>query len=178
MTRTAKAIKALRGKLGLSQAAFAEELGTTITTVSRYENGRIEPSEEALRKLADLAASTGLVDLRDFFENQRKVGILARVEKLPSPGTQRRVSVDELSSWYAHIGFLHDDLLKLEARPDQIRMPEAHSTEREWAEWLLQIKNAQIEISDKLLAAANMLKLLQAEIYPYLPASYAPLETP
>lgn len=169
MTRTAKVVKALRGKLGLSQSAFAAKLETTITTVSRYENGRIEPSEEALRKLAEVAASSGLIDLREFFENQRKVGILARVEKLPSPGTQRRVSVDDLSSWFEKMGLLSEGLIKLQEKLNEVRMPQSHSTEQERAELLLQIKNAQFEVGDKLRIAAGILKFLQAEIYPYLP---------
>ena len=110
MTRTGKAIEALRSKLGDSQSAFARRLGTTVTTISRYENGHIQPSEEALLKLAAIAESTGETHLRDTFESQRRAGIVARVESLPSPGTQRRVSLDDLKYIAAVARRVHDDL--------------------------------------------------------------------
>lgn len=100
----------LRRRLGDSQRAFAEKLNTTITTVSRYENSRIIPSELAFRKLAAVADSAGFTDLRDFFENQRKLGIVARVESLPSAGTQRRVSLDDLKHWQAMPHFVASQL--------------------------------------------------------------------
>lgn len=101
MNRTGKAIKALRLKLGDSQHAFAKRLQTTITTISRYENGHFEPSEEVLKKLADLAGSAGHAHLRDAFESQRDAAIIARVENLPSAGSQRRIPVGDLKRWEA-----------------------------------------------------------------------------
>ena len=112
--RMAKAVEMLRRKLGDSQRAFAKRVETTVTTVSRYENGRIEPSEQALRKLATIAESAGLKDLQDFFENQRKLGIIARVESLPSAGTQRRVSLDDLKRWQAVPHFAAQELRGLQ----------------------------------------------------------------
>jgi transcriptional regulator with XRE-family HTH domain len=109
------AIEMLRRRLGDTQKALAERLGTTITTVSRYENGRIQPSEEALRKLASIAGSAGLNDLQDFFENQRRLGIVARVESLPSAGTQRRVSLEELKQWEALPHFIAERLVEAQA---------------------------------------------------------------
>jgi transcriptional regulator with XRE-family HTH domain len=116
VTRTGKAIEALRSKLGDSQYVFAKRLGTTVTTISRYENGHIEPSEEVLLKLAALAESAGEAHLRDTFESQRRAGIVARVESLPSPGTQRRVSLDDLKYIAAVARNVHDDLENTLAR--------------------------------------------------------------
>lgn len=42
-TVTADEIAALRKRLGMSQRQFADKLGTTVTTVSRWENGARTP---------------------------------------------------------------------------------------------------------------------------------------
>ncbi|MGI9070749.1 MAG: helix-turn-helix domain-containing protein [Bryobacteraceae bacterium] len=96
---TAKAIATLREKMDVSQQAFADVLGVTVTSVSRYENGR-EPSDRVLKKLAALAESKELGYLRDIFAANRRAAIVTRNENLPSAGTQRRVPVQELAVWY------------------------------------------------------------------------------
>jgi len=95
----ARAISALRKKAGISQRELAEKLGTATETVSRWETGRREPNNQTLKQLADIAESEGLDSLRALFERQRRSGIAARIKNLPSAGTQRRVSVDDLESW-------------------------------------------------------------------------------
>lgn len=45
----------VRGSLGLSQRAFAEQLGTHQVTVARWESGRSKPSPLYLRQLTALA---------------------------------------------------------------------------------------------------------------------------
>lgn len=44
---TAEQVRALRTKLGLSQAQFAQRFGFTIDTVQQYEQGRRRPSGPA-----------------------------------------------------------------------------------------------------------------------------------
>jgi transcriptional regulator with XRE-family HTH domain len=100
---TGKAIAMLRHKLGESQAAFAKRLETTVTTISRWENGRIGISEEFLWRLASTAEAAGLEDLQEFFTNQRKVAIVSRVESLPSRGSKRPVSLEDLKYWSAYL---------------------------------------------------------------------------
>ena len=90
----------LRSRLGDSQSRFAKKLGTTITTISRYENARIGIAEEMLMKMAELAKVAALTDLKNFFESQRNLAITARVESLPSAGAQRRVSLKDLQRWH------------------------------------------------------------------------------
>jgi transcriptional regulator with XRE-family HTH domain len=85
--------------VGISQVEFAARLRTTITTVSRWENGRSEPNREALKKLAKMASDAGLQALRDFFEAQGRAAIAARIAKLPSAGTGRHVAVADLERW-------------------------------------------------------------------------------
>jgi transcriptional regulator with XRE-family HTH domain len=46
-------IKALRTEAGLSQAELAEQVGGDGRQISRYENGRITPSLDALARLAE-----------------------------------------------------------------------------------------------------------------------------
>lgn len=53
-----KQIKALRLKLGLSQAIFAERVGVSRSTVIRWEMGQVEPSRLAARLLDALAWAT------------------------------------------------------------------------------------------------------------------------
>jgi transcriptional regulator with XRE-family HTH domain len=98
---TAKAIAALREKLGMSQQEFARELDVTVTSVSRYENGR-EPSREVLKKLAARAeAIAGADHLQDLFESKWRASVVNSIEKLPSAGTQRRVPLEDLKDWSA-----------------------------------------------------------------------------
>ena len=49
---TPKEIKDLRRKLGLSQKAFAKQLGVSLRTVQRWERGESKPSKMALFHLA------------------------------------------------------------------------------------------------------------------------------
>jgi transcriptional regulator with XRE-family HTH domain len=95
---TQKAIATLREKMGLTQSEFAGKLGVTITSVSRYENGR-EPSAQILKKLAAAAEAAQLIHLRDFFISNWRAGIVARIEKLPSSGTGRHIPLDEMKRW-------------------------------------------------------------------------------
>lgn len=46
-------IKALRTEAGLSQAELAEQVGGDARQISRYENGRITPSVDALVRIAE-----------------------------------------------------------------------------------------------------------------------------
>jgi len=50
----AKLVKKLRDKLILSQYEFAELLGVSYTTVSRWENGKYEPTIKIKRKIIAL----------------------------------------------------------------------------------------------------------------------------
>lgn len=54
MTTTAAQVRKIRAGLGLTQAAFAAEVGVTVTSVSRWENGcTISPlAVRAIRALA------------------------------------------------------------------------------------------------------------------------------
>lgn len=122
---TAKAIEALRKKLGDSQKIFAKRLGTTITTISRYENGRIEPSEGVLDNLATLAREASQDHLAVFFQGQRRASIVTRVGKLPSPGTQRRVSQDDLKYTAAVARYVAKEIKTLGGRIMEDAPPKA-----------------------------------------------------
>lgn len=54
--RIANHIKVLRSCLHLTQEQFAYELGTTVSTVNRWENGRTEPSKLARNSIRGLFA--------------------------------------------------------------------------------------------------------------------------
>jgi transcriptional regulator with XRE-family HTH domain len=92
------AIATLRQKIGITQLEFAKRLGVTLTTISRYENGR-EPARHALTKLASLAEANRIDYLRDIFVAKRRGGIISRVERLPSAGSARPVEVLDLEQW-------------------------------------------------------------------------------
>ena len=53
MKEVGKRLKALRESLGLSQVKMAEALGSTQSSINRYENGQATPTVELLRKYAD-----------------------------------------------------------------------------------------------------------------------------
>jgi putative transcriptional regulator len=53
--QTAKQIKELRYRLGMTQEQFAMELGVTLNTINRWENGKSHPSPLALEKITQLS---------------------------------------------------------------------------------------------------------------------------
>jgi transcriptional regulator with XRE-family HTH domain len=99
---TAKAIANLRAEMKFSQDQLAKRLGVTVTSISRYENGR-EPNRQALKQLATLAESAGLLDLRKLFADRWRTAVARRVERLPSARTQRRLALNDLKYWSAYL---------------------------------------------------------------------------
>ena len=53
-------VRALRRELKMTQEEFAHELGITVGTVNRWENGRFRPSKLAKATLTDFAQRHGL----------------------------------------------------------------------------------------------------------------------
>lgn len=58
-TMTGSEVKALRVSLGMTQEDLAHELGVTVSTVNRWENGHTRPSRLATAGLDRLAADRG-----------------------------------------------------------------------------------------------------------------------
>jgi len=52
-------IRAWRGRIGLTQEELAHALSVTFSTVSRWENGHVTPSNLAWKALEKLAAERG-----------------------------------------------------------------------------------------------------------------------
>ncbi len=62
MQRTARRIRRLRGAMKLSQDQFARQVGVTITTLSRWENGRGHlPMRRAWKRVLELERLNGEV---------------------------------------------------------------------------------------------------------------------
>ncbi len=57
----------LRKKLGMTQEQLARELGVTVGTVNRWENGRFRPSPLALRGLERLAERAAQIERHDSY---------------------------------------------------------------------------------------------------------------
>jgi DNA-binding transcriptional regulator YiaG len=57
-------VRRLRSKLGLTQEELAHELGITVGTVNRWENGRFRPSKLARSTILEFAKKHG-VSLED-----------------------------------------------------------------------------------------------------------------
>ena len=53
MKEVGKRLKALRESIGISQVKMAEAIGSTQSSINRYENGQATPTVELLRKYAD-----------------------------------------------------------------------------------------------------------------------------
>ncbi|MBM7854098.1 transcriptional regulator with XRE-family HTH domain [Desulfohalotomaculum tongense] len=49
-----KRIKELRARAGISQETLAQKLGVSVASVASYEIGRVNPSIEVLKKIADI----------------------------------------------------------------------------------------------------------------------------
>ena len=52
-------IRSWRCRLGVTQEELARALGVTLSTLNRWENGRVLPSQLAWRELKGLAAKRG-----------------------------------------------------------------------------------------------------------------------
>lgn len=81
-------IKELRQKKNVTQQELGEYLNTTSQTISRYENGILEPNHNVLYKLADFFS----VSINQFFpeikfNNAEFVGLDTNVIKIPVYGT-------------------------------------------------------------------------------------------
>jgi len=55
----AQVIRNWRRRVGLTQEGLAQALSVTFSTVSRWENGHVQPSKLAWRALQQLAAARG-----------------------------------------------------------------------------------------------------------------------
>jgi transcriptional regulator with XRE-family HTH domain len=108
-TTTAKAIMSLREKLGLTQQQFAERLGVSPFSVSRYEGGR-EPSREVIGKLSRLAAAAKLDSIHGFFQHKREIEIKESYKNLPSKGTGRHIPLGDLKTWSAFLRKITENL--------------------------------------------------------------------
>ena len=53
MKQLGSRLRSLRESIGLSQAKFANVIGTTQSSINRYENGQATPTVKLLRKYAD-----------------------------------------------------------------------------------------------------------------------------
>lgn len=53
MKQLGNRLRSLRESIGISQAKFADVIGSTQSSINRYENGQATPAVELLRKYAD-----------------------------------------------------------------------------------------------------------------------------
>lgn len=60
MDQMSELVKALRRELKMTQEELAHELGITVGTVNRWENGRFRPSKLARATISDCAQRHGL----------------------------------------------------------------------------------------------------------------------
>jgi len=58
--RMSEFVRVVRRELKMTQEEFAHELGITVGTVNRWENGRFRPSKLARATLVDFASKHGL----------------------------------------------------------------------------------------------------------------------
>ncbi len=65
--RSTPGVLELRKRLGMTQEQLARELGVTVGTVNRWENGRFRPSPLALRGLERLAERATELDRVDSY---------------------------------------------------------------------------------------------------------------
>ena len=58
--RMSELVRTLRRELKMTQEEFAHELGITVGTVNRWENGRFRPSKLARATLLEFASKHGV----------------------------------------------------------------------------------------------------------------------
>lgn len=59
LSKTAKAAIALRTRLNVSQVTFAEMIGVSHITISRWENGHYKPSDMAKARIMEIERGNG-----------------------------------------------------------------------------------------------------------------------
>ena len=72
---TARLIRVLRERIGLTQEKLAAKLGVTFPTINRWENGKTTPSPLAMKQIEELLRAMGEKGadlLKEYFE---KTGI-------------------------------------------------------------------------------------------------------
>jgi type I restriction enzyme M protein len=60
--QTSALLRAIRDRLDLSQEQLAEKLGTSFTTVNRWEGGKSKPQKAAMEAIEELARNSGVLD--------------------------------------------------------------------------------------------------------------------
>ena len=61
-----ESVKTIRRKALLSQTDFAKELGVSLNTVNRWENGRSKPTFRTMRSINDFCRQHGIdLDIRE-----------------------------------------------------------------------------------------------------------------
>ena len=60
MNRLGEKIKEIRLKKGLSQEAFAKELGVSFATVNRWESGKTKPTYKTMKLIDDYCRSNSI----------------------------------------------------------------------------------------------------------------------
>jgi len=122
---TPKAVSAVREGMKLNQREFAEHIGTTVETISRWERGHREPTRQALERLSVVAQEAGLKHLADFFFRSAQATIINRVKGLKSSGSERHISIKELKYWSAYLHQtwrgINDTLASRVTTADQLR---------------------------------------------------------
>ena len=104
------AIRELRAYRDLSQEELAREIGATLRTISRYENGAA-PSRTYLDKLS--RACGDREDLRRVFDGAKKELIGRSLSTLASSGAARRIKRSELLNLRETTAAVQDELLRI-----------------------------------------------------------------
>ena len=118
-------IKQLRKKMQLSQQEFAKELGISFASVNRYENGRFEPTIKVKRKITVLLKEYNILD-----DDNKNIEL--------------SISREECK--------LLRDLLKTEIfeAEDLVSNENDSSSKQELKDYLKQIRNIYLEVTEKL----------------------------
>ena len=64
MKEVSKRLKALREGIGITQVKMAEAIGSTQSSINRYENGQSTPSVEIFRRYADFKPQGKLYEFK------------------------------------------------------------------------------------------------------------------
>ena len=102
-------LRAIRDKLDLSQEQLAEKLGTSFTTVNRWEGGKSKPQKAALEAIEDLARTCGVLEGEsdgDLFDDtkpargrRRGVAASSPVAKSPKP-MEQMLRIYFMQNWF------------------------------------------------------------------------------
>lgn len=95
MSTIGEKIKTLRKERNLTQKELANKIGVTASTVTKYENGQLEPNIEVLNKIADIF-NISISDLIDNNNSKKELHIGHKLLSIRKSFSNEEITADNI----------------------------------------------------------------------------------